>query len=93
VALASPDRPHLFIDGVPGRAPWIHAGDVAEKGAVAVWPLTDASGQAPETIRAQFPDLVPEVPHAFERTIQGRLDLLRVGWAVIRPASTPQAAR
>ena len=34
-----------------------------------------------------FPDLVPEVPHAFERTVQGRLPLIRIGWGVLRPAS------
>lgn len=93
VALASPDRPHLFIDAAPERAPWIGDGEVAEKGAVVVWPLTDASGQPPPAIRARFPDLVTEVPQTFERTIQGRLPLLRVGWAVIRPASVPQGAQ
>jgi len=92
IALASPDRPHLFIDAVPERAPWIHEGEVGEKGAVVVWPLTDPTGQPPAAIRSRFPDLVPEVPHAFERTIQGRLPLLRIGWAVIRPASVPPDA-
>jgi hypothetical protein len=28
---------------------------------------------------------VPEVPRAFERAVQGRLPLLRIGWALIRP--------
>jgi hypothetical protein len=28
-----------------------------------------------------------EVPRAFERSIQGRLLPLRIGWAVIRPQS------
>jgi len=28
---------------------------------------------------------VAEVPRAFERRMQGRLPLLRIGWAVIRP--------
>jgi hypothetical protein len=33
----------------------------------------------------QFSGLVPEVPRVFERRVQGRLPLLRIGWAVIRP--------
>jgi 4-amino-4-deoxy-L-arabinose transferase-like glycosyltransferase len=92
VALTSPDRPSLFIDAAPERAPWIREGEVAEKGAIVVWPLTDPTGQPPAAIRARFPDLVPEVPRAFDRTIQGRLPLLRVGWAVVRPANVLPAA-
>jgi len=32
------------------------------------------------------------VPQTFERRVQGRLPLLRVGWGMIRPASAPAAA-
>jgi len=28
---------------------------------------------------------VPEVPRVFARRVQGRLPLVRIGWAVIRP--------
>jgi len=93
VALASPDRPSLFVDGAAERAPWIRADDVREKGAIVVWRLTDAAGQPPPAIRARFPDLVPEVPRPFERAIQGWPPLTRIGWAVIRPASAPGAAQ
>jgi hypothetical protein len=34
--------------------------------------------------------LVPEVPRAFERLVQGRLPLQRVGWGMIRPAASSQ---
>jgi len=87
VALASPQRPTLMIDGASEIAPWVTADDVRRKGAIVVWPITDASGLPPAQIRARFPDLVAEVPHTFERAIQGRLDPLRIGWAMIRPAS------
>ena len=30
-----------------------------------------------------------EVPRAFERSLQGRLGLVRIGWAVIRPQGLP----
>lgn len=89
VALASPDRSSLLIDGVPERAPWIRESDVAEKGAIVVWALVDATGQPPEAIRVRYPGLVAEVPQTFERTVQGRALLMRVGWAMIRPANTP----
>jgi hypothetical protein len=29
--------------------------------------------------------MVPEVPRSFDRMVQGRLQLLRIGWAMIRP--------
>jgi hypothetical protein len=58
---------------------------IRTKGAIVVWPTTDTAGTPPAEIREQFPDLVPEVPRAFERAVQGRLPLLRIGWAVIRP--------
>jgi hypothetical protein len=60
-----------------------------QKGAILVWPTTDTAGTPPPDIKADFPDIVPEVPRAFERTVQGRLPLLRIGWAVIRPAAPP----
>jgi len=50
-----------------------------------VWPTTDTAGTPPAAITQDFPDIVPEVPRAFERAVQGRLPLLRIGWALIRP--------
>jgi hypothetical protein len=58
---------------------------IRSKGAIVVWPTTDTAGAPPAAIKERFPDLVPEVPRAFERPVQGRLPLLRIGWAVIRP--------
>jgi hypothetical protein len=34
-----------------------------------------------------------EVPRVFARSIQGRLPLLRVGWAVIRPQTPAPPAQ
>jgi hypothetical protein len=88
VALASPDRPHVFTaTGASARE-----NEIREKGAILLWPATDVSDQPPEEIRSRFPELVAEVPRAFERTVQGRAPLLRVGWGVIRPGSGPSAA-
>jgi hypothetical protein len=86
VALASPDRPRLYVDGSPVRAPWITDATLREKGAIVMWAATDAAGTPPAHLKARFPDMVAEVPRSFERTVQGRLPLLRIGWAVLRPA-------
>jgi hypothetical protein len=85
VAFASPDRPSLSIDGAPERAPWISDDDVRNKGAVVIWTATDNAGTPPAALKARYPDMVPEVPRSFDRSVQGRLPLLRIGWAVIRP--------
>jgi hypothetical protein len=60
---------------------------VKELGAVVVWAAIDTIGAPPADIRARFPELVPEVPRAFERPFQGILPLVRIGWAVARPQS------
>jgi dolichyl-phosphate-mannose-protein mannosyltransferase len=85
VALGAPTRPSLYLDATPERTPWVTRDDVQRKGAVVVWPNDDTSAQAPADIAIRFPGLVADVPRAFERAIQGRLPLLRIGWGVIRP--------
>jgi hypothetical protein len=85
VALGAPTRPSLYFDAAPERSPWITAADIRRKGAVVVWPNPDTRAEVPADIGTHFPGLVAEVPHAFERTVQGRLPLLRTGWGVLRP--------
>jgi hypothetical protein len=89
VALGAPSRPSLFLDATPERSPWVTPDAVKTKGAVVVWPTADTAGTPPPEIKERFPDLVPEVPRAFERSVQGRLPLLRIGWGVIRPQGQP----
>jgi len=93
IAISAPSRPSLFFDVAPERSPWLTMDDLKTKGAILVWPTTDTSGAPPAALKARFPDLVPEVPpRAFERPVPGRLPLLRIGWAVIRPQNQ-QGAR
>lgn len=87
VALGAASRPSLFLDATPERTPWVTMNDVKRKGAIVVWPTTDTAGAPPPDIKARFPALVPEVPRAFARPVQGRLPLLRIGWAIVRPES------
>jgi 4-amino-4-deoxy-L-arabinose transferase-like glycosyltransferase len=85
VALGSSRRPSLFLDAAPERSPWVTLDAVKAKGALLVWPTTDTAGTPPAALTERFPGLAAEVPRAFERRLQGRLPLARIGWAVIRP--------
>jgi 4-amino-4-deoxy-L-arabinose transferase-like glycosyltransferase len=92
IALASPDRPSLFLPQSPELTPWLTESDIRKNGAIVVWPLQGGAAVPPASVQTMFPDLVAEVPQAFERPLQGRLPLYRVGWAMIRPQSAPAAA-
>jgi hypothetical protein len=85
VALGAPTRPSLYLDATPERSPWVSGADIGKKGAVVVWPSPGTGAQVPPDIAARFPGLVAEVPHAFDRMVQGRLPALRIGWGVVRP--------
>jgi hypothetical protein len=91
VALAAPSRPSVFFDADPARSPGVTADDIRKKGAIVVWLTADTTPTPPPDIRAYFPDLIPEVPRAFDRPVRGQLPLLRVGWGVIRPGSVAAA--
>lgn len=80
-----PARPHLFDAAAPARTPWMTPARFAETGGVVVWRAADTVGTPPPEIAARFPDLVAEVPRAFDRWINGRRPPLRIGWAIVRP--------
>ncbi len=91
VALAAPSRPSVYFDADPARSPWVTPDDIRQKGAVVVWVTSDTNPAPPPGIKARFPDLVPEVPRAFDRPVRGRLPVLRIGWGMIRPGSIAAA--
>jgi hypothetical protein len=78
-------RPHLLLDAAPERTPWLNLAKFSETGGVVVWRASDTAGTPPADIARRFPDLVPEVPRAFEWFVTGRQPLLRIGWAIVRP--------
>lgn len=80
-----PTRPHLFIDSAPQRSPWFTAERFAQTGGIVVWRASDTAGAPPDNVMLHFPDLVPEVPQAFESLLAGRQASVRVGWAIVRP--------
>lgn len=91
VAVGAPSRPSVYAVAEPAHTPWVTTERFRQSGGIIVWPVTDTIGTPPPAVRAAFPDLVVEVPRVFERPIEGRLPLLRVGWAVVRPAATATA--
>jgi Dolichyl-phosphate-mannose-protein mannosyltransferase len=78
-------RPHLFLAAQPGRTPWLNLDKFNQTGGVVVWRATDTDGTPPPDIARLFPNLAPEVPQTFDRLVNGRQPLLRIGWAIIRP--------
>jgi 4-amino-4-deoxy-L-arabinose transferase-like glycosyltransferase len=86
IGYATGRRPHLLLDATPDRTPWLSFQKFNETGGVIVWRAADTAGTPPGDIARRFPGIVPEVPRAFERYLTGRQPLLRVGWAIVRPA-------
>ena len=78
-------RPHLLLYATPERTPWLSLAKFNETGGVVVWRASDTVGTPPPEIAEKFPGLVPEVPRAFDRLVNGRQPLLRIGWAIVRP--------
>jgi len=81
----SPRRPHLFLAATPERTPWLDLNKFNQTGGVVVWRASDTDGTPPPDIAREFPGLIPEVPRSFERLVNGRQPLLRIGWAIVRP--------
>lgn len=87
IGFAAPGRPHVFFDDTPAETPWLTPQKFNETGGLVVWRAKDTAGTPPPELLKQFPGLVPEVPRAFNRLVNGRLPMLRIGWAVVRPKS------
>ncbi|MGY2808774.1 glycosyltransferase family 39 protein [Bradyrhizobium sp. USDA 4506] len=81
-------RPHLLLDATPQRTPWLSVAKFNETGGVVVWRAQDTAGTPPPDIAQRFPGLVPEVPRSFDRLVNGRQPVLRIGWAIVRPKGT-----
>ena len=81
----SPTRPHLFLAGTPAKTPWLNLSKFNQTGGVVVWRASDTDGTPPPDIARLFPGLAPEVPQTFDRLVNGRQSLLRIGWAIVRP--------
>ena len=89
IAMTARSRPHVYFDWAPALSPWATPAELRRDGGVLVWPAPGTSRNPPTELKTQFPELVPEVPHTFDRPVQGFLPILRFGWAVLRPAAAP----
>jgi 4-amino-4-deoxy-L-arabinose transferase-like glycosyltransferase len=87
IGFAAPGRPHVLFDATPAETPWLTPATFLETGGLVVWRAEDTAGTPPAELLQRFPGLVPEVPRAFDRLVNGRLSQLRIGWAVVRPRS------
>jgi hypothetical protein len=86
IALFSSDRPRFFPGADSRRAPWIGEAQLRGAGAVVVWPLDGPSTEPPAALAARLPGLVSEAPLSLPWARPGRLDPVRIGWAIIPPA-------
>ena len=86
IAFGSRDRPHVFIDADPQRSPWIDRERLQRSGALVVWSVTGRNPAPPPTLASRLPPLTPEATFTLNWVISGRLDPVRIGWAIIPPA-------
>jgi 4-amino-4-deoxy-L-arabinose transferase-like glycosyltransferase len=91
ISFAAPERPRLLLDASPEKTPWLTLEKFKQTGGVIVWRAADTAGTLPEDIARRFPGLVPEVPRSFQRYLNGRQPLLRIGWAIVRPEPVSSA--
>jgi hypothetical protein len=91
IALASSAHPTVMPSADPARAPWISAEELARDGMVVVWSITDPSGEPPFEIRSRWTDLHPQAPLVVQWAIPGKLEPVRVGWAIVPPQAAPAA--
>jgi dolichyl-phosphate-mannose-protein mannosyltransferase len=86
IALYSADRPRFFPGADSRRAPWTDEAELRAAGAVVVWLAEGPSIAPPVELAARLPGLVPEAPLSLPWARPGRLDPVRVGWAILPPA-------
>jgi len=85
VALASRDRPHVFIDADPAKSPWVSREQIEVEGAIVIWNIRGADGAPPVALAERLPPLVPESPLTLNWVRPGNLDFIRLGWAIVPP--------
>jgi hypothetical protein len=85
IALASRDRPHVFIDADPSQSPWADRDKLEASGGIVIWNIRGADGAPPAALAAQLPPLVPESPLTLNWIRPGNLDFIRLGWAIVLP--------
>jgi hypothetical protein len=83
IALASSDRPHVFIDANSAVAPWAGREKIETHGGIVVWKIQGGNLGPPAVLAANLPPLVTESPLTLRWLRPGNLDFVRLGWAII----------
>lgn len=83
----SPDQPHVLIDGLPRRAPWVDLNDLHAKGALLVWDVGDLQ-HLPTPFAAVAPDAKVGTPFTLPARRFGST-LEHIGWAILMPRGQP----
>jgi hypothetical protein len=81
---ADQPQPHVLIDGLPRRAPWIDMNDLRAKGAMLEWTQTDAEVSPPQ-LAAIAPGAVVGKP--FDLPMRRGFGATHIGWAILTPQS------
>lgn len=79
----SPDQPHVLIDGLPQRSPWVDLADMRTKGALLVWHVGDL-----RKLPAPFAALAPNAKVGTPFTLPARRfgnTPEHIGWAILMP--------
>jgi 4-amino-4-deoxy-L-arabinose transferase-like glycosyltransferase len=82
----SPDQPHVLIDGLPRRAPWVDLSDMQAKGAVLVWDVGDLT-HLPAAFAATAPNAQVGTPFTLPARRFGT-SVEHIGWAILPPQSS-----
>ena len=93
VAVYSPDRPHVIVNGELRLSPWIDAADLDRRGAVLVWQPQEKG--LPENIRRAFPraELQPPLTLPRHTLYPRRGELVYYAFVPPRPEPAPRASR
>lgn len=87
VAHYSPDQPHVMIDGLPRRSPWIDLKDMRAKGAVLVWNVGNLT-HLPAAFAAAAPNAQVGTPFILPARRFGT-GVEHIGWAILPPQPAP----
>ena len=83
----SSDHPAVFVEWDEKRAPWIQASDVAEKGAVFVWSITD-NETPPADLQERYPSLSKTTVMEFDwHRNSAHLTPIKIGVAILPPST------
>jgi hypothetical protein len=95
VAVYSPDRPHVIVNGELRLSPWIDPTDLDRRGAVLLWQPPDSKAGMPENIRRAFPraELQPPLFLPRRTLFRASRDLVHYAFVPPRPEGAPPAPR